>query len=269
MQLFSFRYESTGESLVFTKWLEGEPNSNGGDEDHVEFFAGIGKMNDAPADTERTHSVCVTTPSTSSSTETISTNQQLCHEIKSLISVAEGSSVDSNIVDYGAHLAIDDLVSEQDVGFFKSNGDFYAWLLLDFSTTMTIEALSVVMRYDCCADQFNDVGIYVGNEPATYGQLSRNQKCTFYEGPAQNGEIVELTCDVPVSGKNVIIQKVDWSYERIMVNEVSVCGYEGILRDFFNERDQNRVSKNASKVQQMARRAYIWSGAGGALYNCT
>ncbi len=84
------------------------------------------------------------------------------------------------------------------------------------------------MRYDCCADyRFLDVGIYVGNEPAVYGELSRNRKCTFYEGPPQNAEILELECDSPISGQYLILQITNWSNEVMMVNDVSVCGWEG------------------------------------------
>ncbi len=157
-------------------------------------------------------------------------NQQQCQEMKDWISGATGSSVlMSSYDDWGAGHAIDGLISDHSVGIFHSEHDKYAWLQLDFSTPVTVKLLSIVMRYDCYADWFNDVGIYVGNKPAIYGQVSRNGKCTYYEGPAQNGETVELACDAPVSGQYLIVQKVDWSYEPMMVNDLSVCGYEGTL----------------------------------------
>ncbi len=142
--------------------------------------------------------------------------------------MATGSSVYlDRIDDWDAGHAIDGLISEQSIGFFCTKHDLYAWLQLEFSTTLTVEHLSIVMRSDCCAERFSNVGIYVGNQPATYGKVSRNQRCTYYEGPAQLGETVELGCDTPVSGQYVIIQIVHLYSEHMQVNEVSVCGYEG------------------------------------------
>ncbi len=169
------------------------------------------------------------TVTASSETTHASTNQnQQCYEIKNWIAIATASSVYWSEEDYGANLAIDGLIYEEWWGFFHSDHDIYAWLQLDFSTPVTIESLSVVMRYDCCADyRFKNIGVYVGNEPAIYGVVSRNQKCMYYEGPAQNGATVEMVCNAPVTGQFLVIQIVEWNYEALMVNEVTVCGYEG------------------------------------------
>ncbi len=93
---------------------------------------------------------------------------------------------------------------------------------------MTVETVTIVMRYDCCVSyRFYDIGIYVGNFQETKEILSRNQKCTFYAGPAQNRETLELSCDAPTIGRYLTVQKAYRTANIMIVNEIIVCGFEG------------------------------------------
>ncbi len=179
------------------------------------------------ATTTTTVTITITTTTATVTTTTTTTTGQQCHEIKDRITEATGSSSNGD-VSYVPDFAIDGLISETWLDFFHSLHDLHAWFQVEFSNVMTINNLFVVMRYNCCSDfRFKDVAVYVGNEPARPEKVSRNQKCTFYEGPPSNGETLDLVCDAPTSGRYLIIQITNFEREPMMVNELYVCGYEG------------------------------------------
>ena len=157
----------------------------------------------------------------------ISRSYQECQNITSNI-VATGSSVWLNkLYDCGPHLTVDGQISSTWWDFYHSGFDKYAWLQLDFGTLLTVESLSVVMRSDSCYDRdcFENVGIFVGDEPANYGQLSHNPQCALFKGPSSAGATVKLTCQEPLLGQYLIIQIIGEGHTHMMVNEVHVCGY--------------------------------------------
>ncbi len=157
---------------------------------------------------------------------------ETCHKIKgSNVVVASSSSVYDDTGSYLPTNAIDNLVIyEGSNGLFRSDNEQHAWLQISFnSTTMTIESLTIITRLDCCADKFKNIGVYVGNDPAVKGNVSRNKKCAFYKGPAPfSGAMLKLECQMPTSGRYLVIQRIDQTSEPITTNEISLCGFEGL-----------------------------------------
>ncbi len=139
----------------------------------------------------------------------------------------------SSVKDPGSYEAANTLdnviIYNLNEGFYHSKHEENPWLQLDFNhTPMTVVSLSIMMRFDCCFDWFNRIGIYVGNEPAVQGQISRNQVCAYYEGPPRTKAVIGLECENPISGQYLVIQRVQLYESKLMINEVEVCGFEGV-----------------------------------------
>ncbi len=168
----------------------------------------------------------IRTTSTTLTTLTM-TAQDQCTSIEHL-AIATASSVQANAIEnWGPQFALDGVISFNDWDFFHSHTEPYTWLQLDFTKIVTVESLSVVMRYDCCVDdRFRSVGVYVGNQPTVVYYLSKNEQCVYFEGPAQNGETIDLSCEAPTSGRYLTVQLTEQNF--LMVNEIYVCGYKGI-----------------------------------------
>ena len=156
-----------------------------------------------------------------------------CNPIDKSLMVASASSVyDPDSGSYEAAHAIDNvIIYNLNEGFYRSKHEENPWLKLHFNhSLMTVVSVSIMMRFDCCSDWFKRTSIYVGNEPVVQGQMSRNQKCAYYEGPPRTKAVIGLECEKPISGQYLVIQRVQLHGSQLMINEVEVCGFEGVRK---------------------------------------
>ncbi len=173
---------------------------------------------------------------TTSVLEVIATKE--CQNIE-MRSIASASSVWENIAgygpnpfDYGPQFTIDGIITSNWYAWFHSGWDLYAWLQLDFGPTnmITVNNLSLALRPHWGGELFKNVGIFIGNKESQMAKMSRNEKCAFYAGPGETNAIVELQCEKPTTGRYLVVQLTGFSPGHLMLNEVTVCGHEGIIR---------------------------------------
>ncbi len=122
--------------------------------------------------------------------------------------------------DFGLDFATNGMVKD----IFATEKDSWAWFQLEFSKEMTVARLIVFARQDEFYYPFNNIGVYIGNSPASLGILSKNSVCKQFVGPPQQGEIIFIECNQPVSGKYVILQRTG-AYGMVSFAEILICGF--------------------------------------------
>ena len=82
------------------------------------------------------------------------------------------------------------------------------WLALDFSSPICVESVTLYTRKDCCGQRTRNVEVRVSNELPTTADVMflGGEFLGGYKGPAQNGEIVNITSSQTLQGRYVIIQ---------------------------------------------------------------
>ncbi len=112
--------------------------------------------------------------------------------------------------------------------YHSASGEVLPWLQVEFDEPETVEALFLTSRPDCCMEQVNNVKITVGNMPAVVGQPSPNaHECAHFEGGIGLGETAEITCDDPIPGKYLVLQKMEDTL--FSINELQIC----VARKYF------------------------------------
>ncbi len=175
-------------------------------------------------------------PATNSALEVVATKE--CQNIE-MRSIASSSSVwenrageGPNPYDYGPQFAVDGIITSKWYAYFHSDWEVHTWLQLDFGSTnmMTVNNLSIALGGDWGGGFFKNVGVFIGNQESQVDKISRNEKCAFYAGPGETFAIVELQCEKPTTGRYLVVQLTGSSPEPLMLNEVTVCGHEGIAK---------------------------------------
>ena len=84
---------------------------------------------------------------------------------------------------------------------------------IEFLGQECIKSFDINIRSNCCGDMFRDIVVTVGNVPTTAaGKLSDSPLCTRFQGPSVTGAKETLTCDRPMCGKFLTLQKDDSTY---------------------------------------------------------
>ncbi len=104
---------------------------------------------------------------------------------------------------------LDNFDPHSQMKIFMTAYEHYPWLQLDLQSVKEVTWLVVTL----CPEgngkplvQFKDVEITAGSDPAVVGELSTNQLCAKYDGPAKEGEQIAITCVEPKLGQYVILQ---------------------------------------------------------------
>jgi len=101
------------------------------------------------------------------------------------------------------------------------------WLAIDLGQGYQISNVNLFNRDLCCGTRLRDVLVYTAAEMPTVGTPpSLNNPgsnfCAMFDGPAQNGDVVELTCVQSNVGRYLIIQLAVTEY--LTLCEVEVYG---------------------------------------------
>ncbi|XP_070203199.1 uncharacterized protein [Littorina saxatilis] len=96
------------------------------------------------------------------------------------------------------------------------------WWQVDLEQAVTVTAVVLYNRGDCCGDRLKDFAVEVG-VPDQDGQVEY-RNCSFHSGPANS--IVNTTCWTSLCGRYVRVIKQDDDAEALTLCEVEVFGSE-------------------------------------------
>ncbi|KAI8490259.1 hypothetical protein Bbelb_319970 [Branchiostoma belcheri] len=79
-----------------------------------------------------------------------------------------------------------------------TNLEYQQWWKVDLGDTYVISHVTVINRGDCCGERLKDFMIRVGHNE----DISKNEQCgdTYTDIP-EDGEIVDIQCTTPISGR--------------------------------------------------------------------
>ena len=122
---------------------------------------------------------------------------------------------------------IENLIDNDEDTFYLSSKipTPYPWVQIELADRKEVEHIKISNRKDCCGWRLAKIEVRVGdNEVSTFGRsaISQNELCTRYNGPAQDGEIVWVSCQRPISGKYITIQALGWSSVYMNIAEVEI-----------------------------------------------
>ena len=114
--------------------------------------------------------------------------------------------------------------------FYASSdtGTQYPWVQLELTDTESVQGVVVTNRLDCCGERFAKVEVRVGDSEVTKENerltIHKNEVCGEYVGPAETGEIVNINCSIPLTGRYVTIQVTDSQIQilKLYIAEVKI-----------------------------------------------
>ncbi len=105
-------------------------------------------------------------------------------------------------------MAMDSFVGAWWTAFsFKTELESHPWFQLQFPSSVVVKRVVVIQRIDDQGDQFVNVTLTLGDNPATAGEPSTNPEIGFFPGPSQTGRIDVVSCNQTQSGKYLTMQK--------------------------------------------------------------
>jgi hypothetical protein len=151
-------------------------------------------------------------------TPTISINTVLYFAV-----LATGSSIRQGKVEkWGPKYAIDGLVASQGTKLYHSHKEIQPWFQLEFVKAAVVKGVTFTNRISSHGDRFQNVGIYVGDQPAVIGGLVTNPECAIFEGPSADGSIEHIMCRKPLVGRYLQVQLREPSPSILQINEIEV-----------------------------------------------
>ena len=132
------------------------------------------------------------------------------------------------------------MIDNDDTTFYLSSKipTPYPWVQIELVDKKEIKHIKITNRPDCCGERLAKIEVRVGDyEVSNFGRsaFSNNELCARYNGPAQDGEIVRITCHRPISGKYITIQALGWSSVYMNIAEVEILkNVPGKLMRVFN-----------------------------------
>ena len=122
---------------------------------------------------------------------------------------------------------IENLIDGHSDTFYSSSSipTPYPWVQIELMDKTEVEYIKITNRRDCCGERLSNIEIRVGNnEMSSLGRSAnfRNELCGRYDGPAENGEVVWVSCQKPLLGKFITIQTLDNSNVYMNIAEVEV-----------------------------------------------
>ena len=102
------------------------------------------------------------------------------------------------------------------------------WVQLELQPGFTVHRVIIKNRISCCGNRLRDLEVRVGNVEVTKQNqqgLSSNSLCNTWNGPGQNGEIVDIECSQAITGKYITIQiKTKRGVRAMNIGEVEALG---------------------------------------------
>lgn len=92
----------------------------------------------------------------------------------------------------------------------SAEDDDYPFLLVTYQQTALVKQVNIQVRKDCCWERAKQLVVSVTNVPPTPGKLFFAPVGTTlgtYEGPAEEGELLQFTSAKGISGKYVVVQQ--------------------------------------------------------------
>ncbi|XP_019632321.1 PREDICTED: fucolectin-6-like [Branchiostoma belcheri] len=84
-----------------------------------------------------------------------------------------------------------------------TNLEYQPWWKVDLGNTYVINHVTVTNRGDCCGERLKDFMIRVGHNE----DISKNEQCgDTYTNIPEDGEILDIQCTTPISGRWVSVQ---------------------------------------------------------------
>ena len=149
---------------------------------------------------------------------------------------ARGSSVYSNVNQFGPKFAIDGEVSNKNHIFFHSELEMHPWLEVKFPFPVLISSVTIINRKDSCWDRLRNVEVRAGMTPvpegftAVYRGLQSNKKlevntpCGHFEGPARGfvSEGYTIVFDRPTLAQYITLQILEKQF--LQINGLKING---------------------------------------------
>ena len=149
---------------------------------------------------------------------------------------ARGSSVYSNVNQFGPKFAIDGEVSNKNQLFFHSELEMHPWLEVKFPFPVLISSVTIINRKDSCCDRLRNVEVRAGMTPvpegftAVYRGLQSNKKlevntpCGHFEGPARGfvSEGYTIVFDRPTLAQYITLQILEKQF--LQINGLKING---------------------------------------------
>ena len=90
----------------------------------------------------------------------------------------------------------------------QTNRETAPWLALDYGSEVKVSRVVLINRVDCCGVQTRNVNIRVSSTPPVSGSemFTGGQLLGTFEGPATNGQRIEVTGGTELAGRYVVVQ---------------------------------------------------------------
>ena len=142
---------------------------------------------------------------------------------------ARGSSVYSNVNQFGPKFAIDGEVSNKNHLFFHSELEMHPWLEVKFPFPVLISSVTIINRKDSCWDRLRNVEVRAGMTPTSEGFTARdrgrhsnkklevNTRRRHLEGPARGfvSEGHTIVFDRPTLARHITLQILEKQFLQI------------------------------------------------------
>ena len=100
----------------------------------------------------------------------------------------------------------------------------HPWVQLELIDTESVKGIVITNRRDCCGERLTKVEIRVGDNQVTKENertaILKYDLCGEYQGPAQDGEVVNIRCSTPLTGRYVTIQVTANEIQHMNIAEV-------------------------------------------------
>ena len=124
----------------------------------------------------------------------------------------------------GPQLAIDGKISEATDYFYHSEKERQPWLQLTFTTPFIVIGMELTNRNGDSCNRLRNLEVRIGFQALTKsGEVSTNPLCGIFEGPSTALAKEEISCQMPLEGKHILVQLQDEQAARYLsINEIEV-----------------------------------------------
>ena len=163
---------------------------------------------------------------------------------------ARGSSVYSNVNQFGPKFAINGEVSNKNHLFFHSELEMHPWLEVKFPFPVLISSVTIINRKDSCWGRLRNVEVRAGMTPVPEGftavyrglqsnkKLEVNTRCGYFEGPARGfvSEGYTIVFDRPIQAQYITLQILEKQF--LQINGLKINGGDLLNHNepFLNEK---------------------------------
>ena len=133
-----------------------------------------------------------------------------------------GTLITASSSQFDLDLATDGIVGTERWTSFITNVEQHPWLQFEFPEATNVIRIIVVQRVDDRGHLFQNVGLFVGSNPAANGQLSTNPMCATYPRKSNTSHIDVIECDSILEGKYLVIQKMEPGKRYLTFSEIVV-----------------------------------------------